>query len=259
MKSIASVFLGFLLFTHCAHAVVGNKGYCQNAETTADIVECIKTHQKASSDMMDALFVNLKNIQYNNFEAIEKAQDEWIQYRDTTCTIEGQTYEGGSLQQVQRAQCLARMTDNRNTHLRNLLEGQDTSNIPEYSNPPRWVNVLVRDYPDMFWGFGSAQKIDSDCDGQDENIIRGLSDDRTMVLAIADSAKTGRPKVTVIDFDDSQNCGMTSKINLEKFPEPKPLEGHALSCMQSLKIQTKSCGEFAIHYNSNKNEYSLKK
>jgi len=259
MKSIASVFLVVLIFASTANAHVANKGYCQKAETTADIVECIRTHQNASSDQMDALFSNLKNINPDNLAEIESNQGEWIQYRDKTCEIEGKTYEGGSLQQVQRAQCMARMTDNRNIHLRNLLEGQDVSNIPEYSNPPRWVNVLVRDYPNMFWNLGNADIIDTDCDGVAENIIRGMDDNQKMTLAIADSEQTGRPKITVINFDDAQNCEILAGITVEKFPKPKPTEDMPLACMQSLKIQTKSCGEFEIHYTPTDKIYSLKK
>lgn len=259
MKSIASLLLGLLLFTNVAHAQSGNKGYCQKAETTADLVECITIHQKAEDEITQNLFQHLETIAPEKIEGLKTNHGDWIIYRENTCVIQGDAYEGGSLQRVEELNCRAKMTSDRNQTLQNIIVTHDESYIPEYSNPPRWVNVLVRDYPNMFWNLGNADAIDTDCDGVTENIVRGVDGDQKMTLAIADSEQTGRPKITVINFDDLQNCKILAGITLEKFPEPKPTEDAPLACMQSLKIQTKSCGEFAIHYNPTDKIYSLKK
>lgn len=256
MKSIASILsLCFLvIFPTLAHD--GQKGYCQNSETTADLVECIGNHHVAEQNRMKILYTAILN-QDNKIDDMVSNQEKWLDFRDETCAIEGRLYQGGSLQRVQELDCYARMTANRVKHLQIIGNAMDEANIPEFANPPRWVNVLVRDYPDMFWGFGRAMTMDTDCDGIDENVVRGVDASHRMTLAIADSEQTGRPKISVLNFDDQKQCEISQNIMIEKLPEPKPEADQKLRCVQRLKIKTKSCGDFWIQYNNMNKIYQI--
>lgn len=258
MKSIASILAFYFLFSVSGFAGDDQSGYCQHAETTADILECIGVRYKAEEAKMTALYEAIIN-QDNVIENFESNQVKWVSHRDESCAIEGSIYKGGSLERVQELDCRARMTANRVKHFEIIAEAYDETQIPEFANPPRWVNVLVRDYPNIFWGFGSGQSTDTDCDGVNENIVRGIDDNHKMILAIADSQQTGRPKITVLNFDDQKNCQIRPEITIEKLPEPKPENSSTLKCVQKLKIQTKSCGDFSIQYNNADKTYKIMK
>jgi uncharacterized protein YecT (DUF1311 family) len=49
------------------------------------------------------------------------SQRAWITFRDTQCVIEGGEFAGGSMQPMARAGCLARLTKERTSQLRNLM------------------------------------------------------------------------------------------------------------------------------------------
>ena len=259
MKSITTLIATYFLLIFPLWASEDQKGYCQNAQTTGDIVECLSLRHKAENEKMIDLFKMIENLQPKLTDEITINQEQWLLHRNKTCDLQSKAYEGGSLQNVERLSCIAEKTGHRNKTLHNIIMTYDQSHIPEYSNPPRWVNVLVRDYPEIFWGFGSAQDADSDCDGQNENIVRGIDTNQKMILAIADSEKTGRPKVTAIHFDDTKNCQILQDITIERLPEAKPTEEKKLSCKQNINIETKTCGNFTIEYNNDNKTYNLTK
>jgi len=49
------------------------------------------------------------------------SQRAWLAFRDKQCTIEGGEFAGGSLQPMARLQCLARLTKERVTQLKDLM------------------------------------------------------------------------------------------------------------------------------------------
>ncbi|GAA4212830.1 hypothetical protein GCM10022253_02880 [Sphingomonas endophytica] len=49
------------------------------------------------------------------------SQRAWLTFRDKQCTIEGGEFAGGSLQPMARLQCLARLTKERTTQLKDLM------------------------------------------------------------------------------------------------------------------------------------------
>ena len=49
------------------------------------------------------------------------SQRAWLAFRDKQCTIEGGEFAGGSLQPMARLQCLARLTKERTTQLKDLM------------------------------------------------------------------------------------------------------------------------------------------
>lgn len=266
MKSIASllVLLLTVFFITPAHAYLGQQGYCQQAQSTADLVACIGDHYKDETEQLNDLYSHVEVLYQDHqdyLSDVKDGQDQWLAYRKRVCDFEGDLYEGGSLQRVQELSCLARITENRKQHFVNIISSFDETVIPEFSYPPRWVNVLRNDYANVFWRFSSRQMMDTDCDGQDEEIIQGLEEvnkgDYKMVMVVSDSEQVGRPQMTVIRFDDQKDCQIKDDYQLIKLPTPKPdSEGDAPQCTHYVEIQTENCGNYIL---ANENDtYSLR-
>lgn len=56
-------------------------------------------------------------------DALRDAQRAWITFRDKACEAEGYAMRGGSAEPLLVNGCLARLTNERTTHLRDLVEG----------------------------------------------------------------------------------------------------------------------------------------
>lgn len=264
MKSIASIFIFiFCLFlSDFATAQSNQKGYCKKAQSTADLVVCIGEHNKHENNHMDLLFKKIIDLQTDkpDFQTeLQDSQNEWITYRDDVCKMEGDVYEGKSLKHVQGLACLARLTSNRSDHYKAMMTAFDYSQIPEFSYIPRWVNVLSSDHKNVFWQYATNQPLDTDCDGVAENMIQGVRQNEKgyeMVLAIADSQETGRPKITIINFDDQKDCKITNEYKIIRLPIQKPVDG-VIECIQKIEIETENCGTFLL--NTHNHDYILEK
>lgn len=259
MKSIASLTILLIVLFNPVFASGGQKGYCAHAQTTADLVSCIGNHVNAENDHMAQIYKQIEIINADNVDylsALRDQQEEWISFKDKKCAFEASLYEGGSLERVQELSCQARLTSDHIEHLTILLNDVD---VPEFSSPPRWVNVLQADYGDTFWKLASAKAIDVDCDGQDEHLVQGLKKndgDYEMILSVSDSPTTGRPAVTIINLDAQQDCQISDTYEIVHLPEPKP-KNDVLQCVQQVHIDTQNCDSFILVKKDN--EYSLKK
>jgi len=269
MKSIHSIYIALFVIIFCpfnaafAHErIEDNAGYCQNAKTTADLVACTKVRLDAENQRVDQLFKAVQAVykDENDTKAMITAnQASWLAYRDTVCAVEAKQYEGGSLAIVQETSCLARVTSDRANHYLVMLRARDDAAVPVFSNPPRWVNVLGDDYKDVFWALSSKHIVDTDCDGTDEVLLSGLRQGEDgqyqNILAIADSNKTGRPKTSLIKFDDIKQCdiifGMTIKPNTVSNDTNS-------SCRETVSFSTQNCGEFTLDYDMDKQIYFIK-
>ena len=177
--------------------------------------------------------------------------------------MEAQPYEGGSLARVQELACLGRVTAERSKHFEILLNEREPGNVPAYSNPPRWLNVLGSDYKDAFWAVASKQHVDTDCDGVNEVLLHGIQPipdgQYQNIWAIADSEKTGRPKISLLKFDDTQNCHILPDIKMTVVPSDKPAEGadQGSQCREHISLVTENCGAFTIRYDGDTQSYHL--
>jgi uncharacterized protein YecT (DUF1311 family) len=260
MKSILSTFLAIFVVITQVHAYEdGNKGYCQNAETTADLMECIGTRYDNEILRMNSLYDELINTA-DDIEgyvaSLQANQNNWISYRDEICDLSGRIYEGGSLQRIETISCMARITSERSDHFENMLSAFDTSKIPVYASPPRWTNALIHDYPDIFWAFGQAKDADMDCDGIDEKVVIGLQQmptDKTMqkYMAIADSEKTGRPNIFLKPFDLEESCTPTMIPLFTKSKTEEP------SCRFIVQTDSENCNEIMIEFDAEQSNYAF--
>lgn len=239
--------------------------YCTNAQTTADLVTCKASQMRAESERLEKLYNVVREV-YGDDDAmmtrIQNNQKAWISLRNDTCTIEGTRYKGGSLERVQELACLAAMTSSRLRHFESMLDGLDTQTLPAFSAPPRWINVLGHDYRDVFWAIASKQAVDTDCDSIDEIVIRGLRENKQggfdTVIALVDSEPTGRPVISLLNFDDTKNCKILPAITVTPIPPVKPDGSVDLKqCKQQVGIRTENCGNFVIELDKQSDSYTL--
>jgi len=252
MKSIISLFFVCVFILNPAFAQSDNKGFCEQAQSTADLVACIGDHYNSEIKRMgDEFEIVLENHSDDPefINAIESNQQTWITTRNQSCANEANIYQGGSLERVQELNCLARLTSNRVNHLKNLVvEGDHDEVIREYSAIPRWVNVLRSDYSDIFWRFAGTQDMDIDCDGVNEKIVQGLRPNDNgyeSLLAIADSRITGRPTAHLLSFNADNECRVKNNYNFITLPAPKPVDGQ-VQCTHHVEIQTENCGDYLM-------------
>jgi uncharacterized protein YecT (DUF1311 family) len=264
MKSIASVFILIVMSVSFVFAEQGQKGFCQNAETTADLVMCIGDHHTAEAQALSALYQSIETYYVDNGEfltSLNEEQTKWLALKDEICTTEGEIYKGGSLQRVQELSCHARLTSQRAEHFKVILQSGEDNIVPEFSFPPRWVNVLKSDHGDIFWQLGSQKMIDTECDGQDEHLIAGLTHNNgtyESVLAISDSDLTGRPTTALLALDEVKNCDIQNNYTLVNLPEPKPVDNAKLQCVQNVIVETAQCGHYILIKNDDIYELNKK-
>jgi uncharacterized protein YecT (DUF1311 family) len=270
MKSIFSlVLLLFVMFSGHSGAqddTTHNEGFCQSAQTTADLVACTSQRLDAENTYLKTLYDKLAAFYKDDQEILSgfnDRQNDWLNYRTQTCDVEASYYEGGSLERVQKISCQARMAADRSKHFKAVLTALDDNDIPTFSSPPRWVNVVLKDYGDIFWSFADRSQIDLDCDGIDEFLINGLrpteSGDYMKVTAIADSDATGRPVITLLNFDDQKNCDIDPDILIKPIPSTKPDEhsNDNLQCQKNITLKTKQCGDFSLSLDLGNGSYTV--
>ncbi|PCH99307.1 MAG: hypothetical protein COB76_06005 [Alphaproteobacteria bacterium] len=271
MKSIASLLFGLIISIHvpvAAHETgLDNAGFCQKAQATSDLVACSTQHLKAQNDHLKALYDELADAHKDNtikLEQLNTHQNEWFNFRTQTCGDESALYEGESLSHIQKITCQARMASGRSKHLTTMLATMNDREIPVFSSPPRWTNVLIHDFKDIFWAFSDTYLADTDCDGVDETIVKGVKEDVTgaysHVTAIADSDKTGRPVIHVLNFSEEKDCEISSDLVMTPAPAFKPIEGADSpdnQCTQIITVQTKQCGSFVLSLDEGGNSYKV--
>lgn len=269
MKSIVSLAFIFLMAINglvSAHDdATHNDGFCQTAQTTADLVTCSGQHLQAESNRLKILFDRIVTLYQDDLEklaALNDRQNEWINFRAQTCQAEANIYEGGSLARVQNISCQARMTADRSNHFISILNGFGEGDIPTFSSPPRWVNVMINDYEDVFWTFAKNVMADLDCDGVDEILVRGLKkqDDESYkhVTAVIDRHKSGKAQIVLINFNDRKNCEIANDIDVVTLPSPKPeVNDTEKTCHQAVTIKTKQCGLYALSLDIENGSYTV--
>lgn len=255
MKSILSAVILSLCLSSAVMAKEGNRGFCRKAETTADLMECIGTHYDAAVTHMETLYNTLKGQLEENSDkmsALENNQRDWIVYRDDVCALEGAVYEGGSLERVQQLDCLTRVTHTRSDHFKRMIQAGDETDLPVFASPPRWTNVLIRDYPKAYWALGQTASFDTDCDNVDEQVIAGTLDGAAIV-AIADSQLTGSPVIQRLDeLVTWKACSPTMPLALSKD------DGEGEHCIFTLAITGEDCQEIRFSYDAVSDSYNVK-
>ena len=99
---------------------------CAEAQTQADMTICWGNQYKAADATLNQVYRQLMDKlddeEKNQLKAVESA---WLKYRDANCEFVGDQYKGGTMRPMIEAICLADVTKNRTTELRNQIKDRD--------------------------------------------------------------------------------------------------------------------------------------
>jgi len=259
MRIISFIFLSVLLFPALAGAQ-GHNTYCNMADSTAATQSCLKKHLDAAQQRLNKIYNNLET----KLESDEKKQELkalqtlWLEYRDAECAWESEQTETASLKRINELSCMARVTDDRADLLTVIVMDDDLDGaVREYGSFTRWMNVLAKDYPLVYWDYGKRFAEDLNCDNEPEQIMSGLKikedADRVsqeVIIAVMQYPATGRPKPTIFRFNVSNESPEDSvcqrQISLKKGENEKE-EGDE-TCTTFLEIKHGSCESRKINW-----------
>ena len=94
---------------------------CGDKPNTLAIVECVQAKTKASDQRLNATYKALQaRIDAAQRQPLLTAQRLWVQYRDANCGFYGA--QEGSIRQVQAAECMRSMTEDRARELEKAMK-----------------------------------------------------------------------------------------------------------------------------------------
>lgn len=257
MRILFSLLLLFLIAPSMAMAQ-GHNIYCDMADSTAATQNCLKKHLDASQKRLNKTYDALSR----HFEEEEKKQElkvlqqTWLQYRDAECSWEVDQTETPSLKRINELSCMARLTDDRADILGVVtMDEESIGMVREYGSFPRWMNVLAKDHPTVYWDYGHRFARDLNCDDESEQIMTGSIIKKKdgvltqeVVIAVAQNPSVGRPRANVFRFpvaDEKSNdnlCSATIGLNATN----KKDEGG--KCLSTLSIKHGLCAAKNIQW-----------
>jgi uncharacterized protein YecT (DUF1311 family) len=94
---------------------------CGDKTSTLAVVECVKAKTNIADQRLNAAYKALQTrIDPAQRQPLLTAQRLWVQYRDANCGFYG--VQDGSIRQVQAAECIRSMTEDRASELEKALE-----------------------------------------------------------------------------------------------------------------------------------------
>jgi uncharacterized protein YecT (DUF1311 family) len=99
---------------------------CEDAQTQADMNSCWGTEYKKADATLNKTYQQLVTMLDETEKAqLKNAENAWLKYRDANCEFVGDQYKGGSIRPMIVAICLADVTNNRNTELKNQIKDRN--------------------------------------------------------------------------------------------------------------------------------------
>lgn len=265
------ILLSMLFFPVSAGAQ-GHHIYCDMADSTAATQRCLKKHLDAAQRRLNKIYgdLEIKLEEESKKQELKDLQQTWLRYRDEECMWEAERTETPSLKRINELSCMARVTDDRADLLAVIATDEESeTGVREYGSFPRWMNVLAKDHPEIYWNYGKRSSEDLNCDDDPEQIMVGtilakqaavaseeeskqdISYNQEMVLSIVENPATGRPKARLFKFLVSEEdrldtlCSDNVSTQIEAETVAKIEEGEDStkeeSCNTYLTIKNGSC------------------
>lgn len=255
------IYLISLLMTSSPALSQGHGNYCDQADSTASTVKCLKGHLNDAQERLNLVYKKLEHDMDSDQRAeLKSLQNTWLTYRDTECIWEAQRSNIVALKHINELSCMARVTDDRADLLSVTLTGMNNpAGQREFGSFPRWMNVISKENKDIFWNYGARQRLELTCDKQDEYVMWGIKTDshkkktdsdyqETLTIAIAENPPIGRPQITKFNFLVSHEEGSdnicSNKIAVSILE--KDLDSDL--CKKQLKISAIGCEDKMISW-----------
>lgn len=101
-------------------------GPCADPQSQAEMNICAAEDYKAADTALNQSYQKL-NAMLNDEEKLQlkNAENAWIKYRDLHCEFVGDQYKGGSMRPMIVGMCLADVTRNRTTEIKNQIKDRN--------------------------------------------------------------------------------------------------------------------------------------
>lgn len=273
----------FVFFTQNSAKAQGHSVFCGQADSTAASQSCLKRHLDSAQRKLNTVYKKLiEKLEGDTLVELKELQTTWLRYRDTECMWEAARSITPSLKRVNEISCMARVTEDRLDLLSIALSDHSEEGAQrEYGSFPRWMNVVAKDYPGVYWNYGKRSRFDLDCDEEDEFVMQGfttkeqkvsrvgeeeegpfpLNFEKNIVVAIAQNPPTGRPTVKIFSFPvqdiEGENTVCSDAVTIEYAQKPEEnitdVEDEVkepVACKAYLKINNKGCKPKIISWTS---------
>lgn len=99
---------------------------CSKAETQAELNICAGKEYKAADVSLNQVYRQLVALLDDQEKTqLKEAQTAWLKYRDTNCEFVADQYKGGTIRPMILGYCLAEVTRNRTTELKNQIKDRN--------------------------------------------------------------------------------------------------------------------------------------
>jgi len=96
---------------------------CANAQTQAEMNICAGKEYQAADAVLNQVYKQLVSILDDEEKTqLRDVENAWLKYRDSNCDFVADQYKGGSIRPTIHGLCLADMTRNRTTELKNQIK-----------------------------------------------------------------------------------------------------------------------------------------
>jgi len=105
---------------------LGAQASCdQRAQTQAELTRCARESAASAQSRLTELLGELRTaLEPEHFKALEQVQTTWLTFARNHCRWNGGFYEGGSLQPMVLADCMAMLTEQRIVELKKYRCGK---------------------------------------------------------------------------------------------------------------------------------------
>ena len=125
---VTMMFLFLILFSSAIATGQGTKKTepCADAQTQADMNICWGNQYKAADAQLNKTYQQLAALlEADEKASLKNAENAWIKYRDANCDFVADQYKGGTIRPMIYAMCLADVTNNRTTELKNQIKDRN--------------------------------------------------------------------------------------------------------------------------------------
>ncbi len=96
---------------------------CAKAQSQAEMNDCAGKEYQAADAVLNQVYRKLVAMLDDEEKAqLKEAQTAWLKYRDLNCDFVADQYKGGTIRPMIHGLCLADVTKNRTSELRNQIK-----------------------------------------------------------------------------------------------------------------------------------------
>ncbi|MEM7618263.1 MAG: lysozyme inhibitor LprI family protein [Pseudomonadota bacterium] len=234
-------FVTLCLLPVAAFAHPDNVDECEKATSTSGVQACLKTQlERAQARLTDAYkALDEKFDTKEQRDELKELQQTWLRYRDQECMWEADQAAAPGLKGINELSCMVRVSNDRADLLEISHMDVDPEVMRAYANTSRWKNLLSTDYRHIIWDIDQAEKIDLNCDGEDEIVAQGVKYSETDMCEIASQPLFGKREIIAIIKNPDIGSVSAEIFEFDVFDEVNDNAAQNLICDSKVKLSYK--------------------